>query len=132
LESDDIEEVIAAHEKYLNVICKRSFLMGNRLILSQLRTILRQIHDFCGQVELIFNSDTTYNKCLKIKEDFDGTCRSLLSRLQVLVAQEPHLSQLILRLDFNRFFSNNAIMHSISRISTLPDTVKIYGASANV
>ena len=56
-------EVIQAHQNYLNEICKRSFLVGNRLILNQLRFMLRLIHDFCSQVERIFTSDEAYRKC---------------------------------------------------------------------
>lgn len=119
----DYQRLAMAHHNFLVSIAAQCFL-NNKLISSGLHILLNLIHKFCTLLEGRINADIrsvanlqskksevdTTEEIKLISKFFERDAYNLfisLSRLSLL-HRSQHTAQLIMRIDFNKFYSSNA------------------------
>merc|ERR1712232_512120 len=109
----EFDEVLGAHEEFLATLAARCFLKAPELH-GNLLAALRIVAQFCVQARggpaPDMAEDEAFTKSLELRRlqrEFTSTVRSVLRMVVSMHRQgmHTHLSQLLLRLDFNGYFS---------------------------
>jgi len=107
-ESEDFDTVHQAHEEYISQLAKQCFLHA-RVVSSSLYSIFDICFDFCKLLSR-HGGDVRLSDMERLEKDFQRQLSflfTILSRRTGLYAA-PHLAQLVLRIDFNKFLSETS------------------------
>eukprot|EP00741_Cyanophora_paradoxa_P024455 tig00022075_g23612.t1 len=116
-EADDFEAVVRAHDEYLTTLLSQCFLNKKAdVILRSLTTILEMCRKFAAMCTLVFRDTSTLDapQLSQLTKNFEWHVCLLLRVLQGVqdLTSSPHLTQFLLRLDCNRFWSARAAAFS--------------------
>jgi gamma-tubulin complex component 4 len=111
----DFEVALRAHEDYLKKIISQCFL--NKKQIQVLKALFQMIMQLCEIVSNEFSSSFAERKrqegglslmarVQQLAEAFDRQSNLLFQILSTQKVLSPHLAQLLVRLDYNKFFSN--------------------------
>ena len=99
LNSEDFEEVRKFHEQYVAGIANQCFLQAPKVV-KEVQGIANNCHRLAGILE--YGGDL-----LKLEIEFLGHSKEVFEILSTHKSQHPALGQLLLRLDFNEFYSSS-------------------------
>ena len=119
----DYQHLATVHHNFLVSVSSQCFL-NNKLICRGMHILLNLVHDFCSLMEEKYSDSTQHRKDLERKKnviDIDEKVQTVgkfferdaynfffsLSKLS-LHQRSLYTSQLIMRIDYNKFYSGNA------------------------
>ncbi|TPX35021.1 hypothetical protein SmJEL517_g02440 [Synchytrium microbalum] len=129
----DFESLQQDHAAYLDAICKGCFLddsAASKSLGSVVRTLLELIVRYCGVVEDSLRSgrlrDDSIPRVESLRQEFDRSCQFLFDALAGARTSDTHqtsdgaaaFEKLLLRLDYNRWFSVGFDISQSTKTST--------------
>ncbi|XP_076806499.1 gamma-tubulin complex component 4-like [Clavelina lepadiformis] len=105
----DFESIITAHENFLNALLSQCFVMSSAVCTSLIE-ILDLCQKFCNVVitsSLLVSKEDVFSQVSKIWETYNKKTFVFFQVLNGVCTNQcnPHIAQLTLRLDYNRFYS---------------------------
>ncbi|KAK8400149.1 hypothetical protein O3P69_003091 [Scylla paramamosain] len=111
-ETQDYQQLVAAHHVFLASVAAQCFL-HSPVVARAIHCLLGLVHRFCAHLEsFVGNGSTDREMVESLHEEFERAAAQLffmLSNLRLHRAeQQQHTSQLIMRIDYNRYYSRHS------------------------
>ncbi|XP_065672561.1 gamma-tubulin complex component 4 isoform X3 [Hydra vulgaris] len=105
----DFESIHKSHDSFLITMLQQSFI-SMKPVLSILQHVLEICMKFCELVSYNRDSDDDLETALQYTQDFDRQTSVLFKILSSVRSHQtsPHLAQLLLRIDFNKYFTRKS------------------------
>ena len=119
-ETQDYQQLVTAHHVFLASVAAQCFL-HSPVVARAIHCLLGLVHRFCGHLESSVRNGSTNKEVVEnLHEEFERAAAQLffmLSNLKLHRAdQQQHTSQLIMRIDYNRYYSHHS--GSLRRLTT--------------
>ena len=111
-ETRDYQQLVAAHHSFLASVAAQCFL-HSPVVARALHCLLGLVHRFCAHLESSVGHGSTDEEVMEhLHEEFERAAAQLffvLSNLRIHRGeQQQHTSQLIMRIDYNRYYSRHS------------------------
>lgn len=119
-ETRDYQQLVSAHHTFLASVAAQCFL-NSPVVSRTLHCLLGLVHRFCAHLESCLGHGGTDGEVVQqLHEEFERAAAQLFFVLSSLRLhrgeQQQHTSQLIMRIDYNRYYSHHS--GSLHRLAT--------------
>lgn len=111
-ETHDYQQLVLAHHTFLASVAAQCFL-HSPVVARALQCLLGLVHRFCAHLEVSLTNEGTDGEVVQqLHEEFERAAAQLFFVLSSLRLhrgeQQQHTSQLIMRIDYNRYYSRHS------------------------